>query len=353
MKIAKISSLLCFLLFFASYLNAQILQRDTIFSTVLNEKRPISIFFHKNFESDKIEKYSVLYLLDGNENLESVTALVNYLSNKRFSRLPNLVIVAIPNMDRTRDLTPALADSEDKRSSTYPNSGGLANFTAFMEKELVPHINNKIANSGFNILVGHSFGGLAATHMMINKPDLFNAFIIIDPSYWWDGATTLPKLNTYLNTDDASNKNIFLALANNVVYSTQELVHEEHFDAIQTVGKEYLPQSKLNKKQWKFKFYEDDEHGTIPVPALYDGLKFLFKEIDLPMKSIIKDPTILEDCYSNLAEQLHCEILPSRRTFIDLIVFAKSRGEVENAKKLREMGLKIYENDIQLLEILN
>lgn len=344
MKIAKISVVLCFLLFFKSHLNAQVLERDTLFSTVLNEKRPISILLPKNFESDKIEKYSVLYLLDGAENMESVTALVNYLSKKRFSRLPNLVIVAISNTHRTRDLTPLLSTAVDARSSTYSNSGGLADFTTFIETELVPHINSKIANSGFNILVGHSFGGLAATHIMMNKPDLFNGFILIDPSYWWDNASTLPKLNTYLNADQASNKNIYLALANNVVYSTQELVHKEHFNEIETVGKEYLPNSKMNKNQWKFKFYADDDHGTIPVPALYDGLKFLFKEIDLPMKEIIKNPILLEDCYSNLAKQLHCDIVPSRRTFIDLIAFANSRGEIENAKKFEEMALKYYKN---------
>lgn len=147
-----------------------------------------------------------------------------------------------------------------------------------------------------------------------------------------------------MNTEYASNKNIFLALANNVVYSTQELVDEEHFEAIQTVGKVYLLQSKLNTKQCKFKFYEDDKHGTIPIPAVYDGLKFLFKEIDLPMKSIVKNPKILAYCCSNLAKQLHCQIVPNRRIFTDLISFAEIRGEEENAIKLREMALKIYKD---------
>ena len=338
----KTLKLIFFFFLYLSQMNAQSVERDTLFSNTLNEKRPITIYYPKDYTSDKIEKHSVLYLLDGDQNLESVKASVNYLIDKKFSRLPNLVVVAISNTDRTRDLTPKLSNNQDNRSSSYPNSGGLENFTSFLEEELVPHINQKIDNSGFNILVGHSFGGLATTHIMMNKPNLFNAFFMIDPSYWWDNASILPKLNTFLNSPDATNKNIFIALANNIVYSTNEKVHEDHFMAISKVGEELLPDSKLNKKQWKFKFYEDDEHGTIPIPAIYDGLKFLFKEIDLPIKSIIKDPKMLENCYSNLALQLHTDIKPNRRTFRDLIAFAKSRGEHENAIKLEEMALKYY-----------
>lgn len=342
---------LLFFFFIWQQAAAQQVVHDILYSNVLKEVRPISISYPPNYQNDG-EKYSVIYLLDGNENRESVEAMLNYLQKKRFSILPNLVLVSISNTDRTRDFTPQLVSADHERTSTYENAGGLSNFMDFLKDELRPYIDAKINVSGYNILIGHSFGGLAATHILMQQPSLFNAYVLLDPSLWWDNSQCLPIVENFLNSDACLEKNIFIALANNRVYSTREIVHTDHFDAIYQLGNTILPHSKMPTNQYKFKFYADDDHGTLPIPATYDALKFFFKEIDLPIKDIIKDPSILANCYKNLNKQLHFEIIPNKRTFLDLAKFAQSRKEHENAKTLIDNGLKLYSDDKDLSSAL-
>ena len=47
----------------------------------------------------------------------------------------------------------------------------------YIEHELIPNIDNRYKTNGFNILAGHSLGGLFTLHAMQAKPDLFDAHL--------------------------------------------------------------------------------------------------------------------------------------------------------------------------------
>ena len=76
-------------------------------------------------------------------------------------QIPELIIVALPNTRRTRDLTPthAIRDYSGKEEPNFSFSGGGESFLRFMEEELMPHIEAKYRTQPYRILVGHSLGG--------------------------------------------------------------------------------------------------------------------------------------------------------------------------------------------------
>ena len=82
---------------------------DSIFSKTLNEQRKIWVYVpnNGNASASSKTKYPVLYLLDGDAHFYSVAGLIHQLSTINGNTLcPEMIIVGIPNTDRTRDLTP-------------------------------------------------------------------------------------------------------------------------------------------------------------------------------------------------------------------------------------------------------
>ena len=137
------------------------------------------------------QKYPVVYLLDGDAHFNSVVGMIQYLSQVNSNNAcPEMIVVGISNTDRTRDLTPTKS-GDDPFLKTMPGlavqtSGGGEAFMSFIEKELMPHINSKYPTQPYKILIGHSLGGLTVMNAVINHTKLFNTYIAIDPSMWWD-----------------------------------------------------------------------------------------------------------------------------------------------------------------------
>ncbi len=66
-------------------------------------------------------------------------------------------------------------------SSNAPTGGGADNFVRFFKTELIPYINKNYKVEPFKVLIGHSYGGVFAMHALISDPELFDAYIAIDP----------------------------------------------------------------------------------------------------------------------------------------------------------------------------
>src|SRR5262245_50326069 len=113
--------------------------RITIKSEVLGEERVILVRTPPGYERDG-QRYSVLYLTDGAAHLGHTASTIEFLS--RNGRMPEMIVVAITNTDRTRDLTPTNASMwrPDGTEAKMPTSGGADRFLKFIETELIPKI---------------------------------------------------------------------------------------------------------------------------------------------------------------------------------------------------------------------
>ena len=89
----------------------------TLKSDILNEDRQILISKPAGYDQSSM-KYPVMYLLDGNAHFHHTTGIIQFLWS--IGNMPQMIVVAIPNIQRTRDLTPATSDT----SSRLQNAGG-------------------------------------------------------------------------------------------------------------------------------------------------------------------------------------------------------------------------------------
>lgn len=182
---------------------------DSLKSKILNETREIWVYVPDN--GNPTQKYPVAYLLDGDWYFHSFTGIVSHLGEiSGNSVIPDMIVVGIVNTDRIRDLTPTVD------SSTNELTGGGEAFTSFIEKELMPYVETKYPVTPYRMLIGHSIGGLLVVNTFLKHTSLFNSYIALDPSLWWDSKKLLNESHSILKQDKFKGKSLFLAIANSM-----------------------------------------------------------------------------------------------------------------------------------------
>jgi hypothetical protein len=262
---------------------------ESIKSEVLKEDRKFWVHVPDGYDqSDSSKRYPVLYLLDGDAHFYSVVGMMHQLSTVNGNDVcPKMIVVGIPNTNRTRDLTPTLMKSDKADSSFFKISGGGEKFTEFIGSELIPYMEKNYPCSKERLLVGHSLGGLLVLNTMLKHSELFNKYIAIDPSLWWDDQKSLKEYQIDLQQKNFQGKSLFLGVANTTAMDTsvalQDTTEETlHFRSIWHFTKA-LKQTNENGLESNSKYYRDESHGSVPFISEYDALHFLFRKKPIVM----------------------------------------------------------------------
>src|SRR5687767_682084 len=159
-----------------------IAQRYSIQSKASNETRTYLVHKPGGYDFTD-ERYPVIVLLDGEANIQHVSATADFLASN--GRAMKMLVVGIENTDRQRDLTPPITNT---RTSDRPEGkvGGAERFLSFIAEELLPSIDRTYRTRPTRILIGHSFGGFFASYAPSKRPELFKPYISASPSLWWE-----------------------------------------------------------------------------------------------------------------------------------------------------------------------
>ena len=161
---------------------------DSLVSKKLNETRHFFVHLPSNYYNTWFQpaKYPVIYVLDGGDHFTYLSGIVDYLSMS--GKIPPMIIVGIRNTNRTRDLTPTNSTKlwNGVEKDWFKSSGGNDAFLSYIKDELIPLIDSKYRTNGYKVFIGHSFGGITTINALIKMPNVFNSYISVDPSMWWD-----------------------------------------------------------------------------------------------------------------------------------------------------------------------
>ena len=340
---------------------------DNIQSTLLEENRELMIYVPNEGPNSIFvkKKYPVIYLLDGDAHFTSVVGIIQRFSSNNI--IPEMIVVAIPNTRRTRDLTPSKAKPNlpmvSKRLAD--ESGGGKTFLSFIEKELIPYIDKTYPTEPYKMIIGHSFGGLFVMDALLDKPELFDSYISIDPSMWWNDRRLLTAYkNTNLNDDKYKNKSLYLGIANTlekgmdtVSVKQQKGPMVDHINSIFET-RELLKSTMNTQILFSSNYYKNDTHNSVPLITTYDGLRFIFDfyRFDIDFGEILKDnTTIINDIkthYSKLTETLGYENRPDESMLNGLGYELMERDKLDLAGDFFKMNVSYYPKSFNVYDSL-
>ena len=278
-------------------------------SDLMAEDRPLWIYTPEHEEDERLH---VIYLLDGAEHFHTVTGVVKSLSD--YGLMPKTMVVGIETINRPRDYLPKIAGQPQTEfqafvASKWPASGQTDNFLNFIRTELIPYIDKHYPTYPHRTLLGHSNGGTLALYSLFNQPDLFTNYLAMSPNGWWSHAETLSNVEK-LAGEKRPYQHLFISVGGEGGrYYTGTL------DLLAA-----MEQNKPSQLVWKFQHYPSRGHMSGILPALSDGLEYLFGHLNFTITPEIAkyaDVSALIQHYADLSKKVGFVMAPPVNSYVD------------------------------------
>lgn len=236
----------------------------TLDSKVLGETRRINVYLPAGLPAG--QPLPVMYMPDGGmqEDFLHVAGLLQVGASNGTTR--PFLLVGIENTERRRDLTGPTDNAKDR--AIAPRVGGSPAFRKFIRTELMPEVARRYRITAEKGIVGESLAGLFVVETLVLEPELFDTFIAIDPSIWWNDGR-LAKLVSQSPPTIAGVKSLYIGTSSDARIAVNGA----------DIGSGFRRVSGL-------RFIHDEwaaeTHGTVYHPAALKALRTLLKPPSTP-----------------------------------------------------------------------
>jgi hypothetical protein len=242
----------------------------TIKSSVLGEDRTILVRTPPGYEANKLA-YPVLYMTDGDAHIAHTASTIEFLA--RNGRMSELIVVGIPNTDRSRDLSPTRPKQTGATGAPqFPTAGGADNFLKFIETELIPEIEKRYRVQPYRVLAGHSLGGLFVIHALLSRPELFNSYVAVSPALQWDNQVVVKRAEDFFKTRRELNAVLYMSIGN------EPGPIDDGFHQL----KQVLTKNQVKGFEWEAQQMLDEDHGSVVLRSHYFGMRKIYDGWQMP-----------------------------------------------------------------------
>ncbi len=208
-------------------------------------------------------RYPVLYVTDGryNQNLVRDTE-VELITNKQ---LPDLITVCIDYDKVTeQDLSPM-------RETDFLPANHADKTLDFLEDQLIPYIDHQYRTKRYDrALLGHSYGGVFAIYVLMERPRLFQKIIAVSPSLFYDQGVMLKRAQAIFASDHRYETRLDLSLGGSEVDPVE-------VGAPQAL-KKILDLDQPRGLVYRFTLYPDQTHISVKDVSFEKGLAWLYSD---------------------------------------------------------------------------
>ena len=235
----------------------------TVESKALGETRRINVYRPPGNSSASGVRLPVLYMPDGGigEDFLHIAGLIQIsVSN---STMRPFLLVGIENTERRRDMTGPTHNTEDRKIA--PRVGGSQTFRRFIRQELMPLVRARYHTTEESAIIGESLAGLFVIDTLAQEPDLFDTYIAVDPSLWWNNEALVKTAAQWLLTVPRRNRTLYFATSDEkgIVAPAQRLAHA-------------LSAKPSITLRWHYEPMPAEQHATIYHPAALRAIRALF-----------------------------------------------------------------------------
>lgn len=221
----------------------------TINSKIVGEVRTINVWTPDGY-AQQTDSLPVMYMPDGGVK-EDFPHIANTLAALiKAKKIPPIILVGIENTQRRRDLSGPTEVEEDKKIA--PVVGESAKFRAFVKEELFPEINKRYRTTNKKGIIGESLAGLFIVETFFVSPDMFDYYIAMDPSLWWNNHYLVKTAKENLAKFPADEKHLWFA------GSSAKDIHQ-HTVALSKI----LATSNVKNLRWTYSDEPKEKHNTI------------------------------------------------------------------------------------------
>jgi len=178
-------------------------------SAIMGAAREINVWLPPGY-ADSGKTYPVLYVLDGGQDqdfhhISGIAQLGTVVGTTR-----DVIVVGIASVDRRNEL--ALPTTDADLIARYPTQGHSEGFRRFIGEEVQPFVESRFRTSGETALMGESLAGLFVVETFLKEPQMFDAYVAVSPSLWWDGGVLARQSGAHLRDHSNAPRTLILTL---------------------------------------------------------------------------------------------------------------------------------------------
>jgi len=236
----------------------------TMASKILGETRRINVYSARAWNVKPDAPLPVLFMLDGGvaEDFVHTAGLLQVSVASLVTR--SFMLVGIENTQRRRDMTAPTENPEDKKIA--PVVGGSAAFRRFIREELMPQVKARYSTTGETALIGESLAGMFVLETFLQAPEMFDTFIAIDPTLWWNNRHMLKTAGDTLRSRKRLDKTLYIATSGEKGQPELAKQLENALGSVQVDG-----------LRWQMAPMLEETHMTIGHPAAMRAFRSVFK----------------------------------------------------------------------------
>ena len=307
----------------------------TVQSEILGEERQIFVNLPKGYAQDTDERYSVLYVLDGETHFKMASGIVDWLSGAA-AQMPRTIVVGVANTPdprtRARDFTrnPQAGGSND----------GVNNFRTFLRDELIPYIDENFRTHPFRILSAHSLAGLFTIDTMITDTNLFKGYIAISPYFIADASDTglNARVSQYLENRESLQVTLYSSLGGN------EGNLKPEFDKFQNT----LQSAKIDGLAFETSLLDSQTHMATPPVSLHLALQYIFADLTTAPSTELMAGGVeaISAHFEDLSKNKYGFEVSAQSAISALAVSHQQNGNIAEATNVLIENVKLYPNSI-------
>jgi predicted alpha/beta superfamily hydrolase len=302
---------------------------ETIASEVLGEQRTVNVQLPKSYRENETKYYPIIYRLDGAGNLPMMNAVLERLQSQ--GNAPEVIIVAIENTDRLRDLYPTV--NQDPNGPVGLGGGG-ANFLSFITTELMPVIESKYRVHDYRIMAGASAAGVFSLYALQKRPDLFHAVITYSAAVWWAYGASGKSTVSFLKNTDSLDRFVYTAIGN------EPAPMRPYYDDMIKGIEAHKPAG----LRWVNETFDDVPHNLVSAAGSFNAYFNLFFSEYMQPKDYSGDVASIEQYYENVSTQRGVEMSAPEWVIRQLGYHYVNQGNLEHAIQLFQYGIARYPN---------
>ena len=251
------------------------------------ESRKVTVRLPRGYDDAPDQRFPVVYVLDGGpeQDFPHIAGLVQS-SDMNYSFEP-VILVGIQTTKRRHYFAPPATAAAPYVEALGEEPGGSAEYRRFLREEIKPLIEANYRTNGHDAVIGESLAALIIVEPLFEAPDLFDDYIAISPSMWWEQMKYGREAAGYLSRLPAGERRLYLTTANEGDWHREGMEHL--VAALRTGAPDGL--------KWTFvDAGESETHGTLYHPMALDAFRTLFGTPSREYKSypLIGGPEITE-----------------------------------------------------------
>ena len=184
-------------------------------SSAYGKEQVVTVRLPRGYSDSPAKRYPVVFALDGGPD-QDFELLAGIAAEAELSTsFEPFILVGIKTEDRYRQLTPEMTRLPQQRLKENFGDrivpGGADTFRDYLRRDIIPWATGRY-RTGRKVLTGTSLAGLFVLDTFLEQPEMFDDYIALTPSLWWDDGRIVDEAAKELAGHRPSDRRLYFTM---------------------------------------------------------------------------------------------------------------------------------------------